>query len=255
MLTVIIVAPAFAPARALAASIDFPPNAEFEIRNQAGQVIGHARYTVTQDGPHLMHVKGENRFLNGEYDAESERIEDREGGQLPVMISSQHLFYSASRVLVQGSEADYRAGSATCYENSNGVVTPVTAKLDFLPDTYSGAALVIPMRHYLRQGQRSEIKMHAFNCIPGPKVTAVMAAAKPPARWGNFPGELVQMTVKPDFGWLNVLVAPFVPEIRPWFNPASDWDFVGGDFSRFYKGPQVVLVRVANHDLSQRGGN
>src|SRR5258708_6383371 len=120
MLTVIIAA------RALAASIDFPPNAEFEIRNQAGEVIGRARYTVTQESAHLMHVKGENRFFDGQYDVENEQIEDREGDQLPVMISSKHLFYSASRVLVQGSEADYRAGSATCFENSDGVVTPVT---------------------------------------------------------------------------------------------------------------------------------
>lgn len=234
------------PARALAASFDFPPNAEFEIHNQAGQVIGYAHYTVTHDGPHLMHVKGENRFFDGQYDVENERIEDREGDQLPVMVTSQHFFYSASRALLEGSEADYRAGSATCFERADSGVTPVTAKLDFPPDTYAGAAVVIPMRHYLRDGQRSEIKMHAFNCIPGPKVMAIMAAANPPALWNQYPGELVQMTVKPDFGWLNVLVAPFVPEIRPWFNPSADWDFVGGDFSRYYKGPQVVLVRTMN---------
>jgi hypothetical protein len=246
MLTVII------PVHALAANIDFPPNAEFEIHNQASQVIGHTGYTVTPDGPNVMLVKGENRFFDGQFDIENSRVEDREGDQLPVMISSQHLFYSASKVLQQGSQADFRAGSATCYERADGGVTPVTAKLDFPPDTYAGAAVVIPMRHYLREGRRSEIKLHAFNCIPGPKVMAIMASANPPAAWGKYPGELVQMTVKPDFGWLNVLVAPFVPEIRPWFNPSADWDFVGGDFSRYYKGPQVVLVRVANQDHGTR---
>ena len=44
------------------------------------------------------------------------------------------------------------------------------------------------------------------------------------------------------FGWFNVFLKPFVPTIRMWFDPLRDYVFVGGMLSRYYRGPEVLLV-------------
>jgi hypothetical protein len=46
------------------------------------------------------------------------------------------------------------------------------------------------------------------------------------------------------FGWFNVFLKPFVPTIRMWFDPLRDYAFVGGMLSRYYRGPEVLLVSV-----------
>jgi hypothetical protein len=56
---------------------------------------------------------------------------------------------------------------------------------------------------------------------------------------------LVEVRIRPDFGWLNFLIAPFVPEMDAWFEPLRDWAYVGGKEGRFYKGPEIVLVGTA----------
>jgi hypothetical protein len=55
---------------------------------------------------------------------------------------------------------------------------------------------------------------------------------------------VVRVDIKPDFGWLNFVATLFVPEIRAWFNPTDDWRFVGGKFTRFYKGPEIIMALV-----------
>jgi hypothetical protein len=44
------------------------------------------------------------------------------------------------------------------------------------------------------------------------------------------------------FGWFNVFLKPFVPTIRMWFDPLRGYVFVGGMLSRYYRGPEVLLV-------------
>jgi hypothetical protein len=94
--------------------------------------------------------------------------------------------------------------------------------------------------------------LHVFNCIPGPKVVQVKAYPQAPALWKHYPSTTIQVNVKPDFGWLNLIVAPFVPEIHAWFDPSWNSHFVGGEFTRFYKGPQIILARVPTGAIEER---
>jgi hypothetical protein len=55
---------------------------------------------------------------------------------------------------------------------------------------------------------------------------------------------VVRVDVRPDFGWLRFVIAHFVPGIRAWFHPADSWRFVGGQFTRFYQGPKIILALV-----------
>jgi hypothetical protein len=111
-------------------------------------------------------------------------------------------------------------------------------------DVYAGAAMMLPLQKSLRDGDLSSIVMHDFACMPGPRVIKVEAYAQPPTSWDLYPGKLVRTTIRPDFGWLDYLIAPFVPEMHAWFNPGDDFHFVGAQFARFYKGPEVILART-----------
>jgi hypothetical protein len=59
---------------------------------------------------------------------------------------------------------------------------------------------------------------------------------------------LTQVDVKPDFGWINVVIAPFLPEIRAWFSPGDDSFFVGCETARYYKGLKYLMVHSRPDD-------
>jgi hypothetical protein len=48
-----------------------------------------------------------------------------------------------------------------------------------------------------------------------------------------------------DLGALNLLIAPFLPTMDAWFSPADNWNYVGGEFDRYFRGPHVLTVRVS----------
>lgn len=83
----------------------------------------------------------------------------------------------------------------------------------------------------------------------------VKAYPQPLSEWAHFPGKVVRVDIKPDFGWLNVVAALFVREIRAWFSPSDDWRFVGGTFTRFYKGPVIILALVPQTGLNETSSN
>lgn len=58
-----------------------------------------------------------------------------------------------------------------------------------------------------------------------------------------YPGKLLKLELQPDFGWLNILLAPFLPKLYFWFDPSNNWNYVGGMFDRYYKGPHILTVR------------
>jgi hypothetical protein len=96
----------------------------------------------------------------------------------------------------------------------------------------------------LRQGVH-QIKFHAFACVPGPTIFAVVASLRDrPERWPPYPGDLVRLDMKPDLGALNELIEPFLPTTDAWFNPADNWNYVGGEFDRYFRGPHVLSVRI-----------
>jgi hypothetical protein len=227
-----------------AGPFDFPPS-EFNIMNADGtQVIGHGHYEVTPDGNGHATAYGEDRFNDGEYDIEHDKLELRGEDQIPRMITFEHTFFNANGTLQRVNKANFQTGPASCIQYENGQPVGHSTVLKFPPDTFAGAAIVLPLKGYLRLGNKSGVVLHDFNCIPGPEILKVRAYPQPPSEWAHFPGQVVRVDIEPDFGWLNFVAALFVPEIRAWFSPSNDWRFVGGKFTRFYKGPEIIMALV-----------
>jgi hypothetical protein len=207
------------------------------------QVIGHGHYEITPDGDGYASALGEGRFNNGEYDMERDKLELHGGDQVPRMVTFEHTFYNANGTLQRVNRANLETGTTSCIQYENGQPVAHNAILQFPPDTFAGAAIVIPLKVDLLRGRKNEIVLHDFNCIPGPEILKVRANLQPPSEWAHFPGEVVRVDIKPDFGWLNFVAALFAPEIHAWFSPSDDWRLVGGKFTRFYKGPEIIPLR------------
>jgi hypothetical protein len=226
-----------------AAPFDLPPS-DFDIidATEGTQVIGHGHYEVIPDGARHATAFGEDRFNDGEYDIERDKLELRGDGHLPRMVTFEHTFFGADGTLQRANKVNFQTGLASCirYENDQPVV--LSTVLQFPPDTFAGAAITLPLKGYLLRGKKDGIILHDFNCVPGPQIFKVEARARPPSTWVHFPGEVVRVDIKPDFGWLNFVAALFVPEIHAWFSPPDDWRFVGAQFTRFYKGPEIILA-------------
>jgi hypothetical protein len=60
--------------------------------------------------------------------------------------------------------------------------------------------------------------------------------------------------MRPDLGPLTFLLAPFMPTMDAWFNPNDHWNYVGGEFDRYFRGPHVLTVRVSPANWSFRCG-
>lgn len=233
------------PSVLLAGQLDFPPVADFDILSADGsQVIGHTHFTLSPEssGSQLIYI--ESRYRSREYDIEKNRLQDRGSNELPVLQTYEHSFFSPGGVLVHRAKADFRSGQASCLIYDNGERKVYTATLNLPADTYAGSALVIPLQRHLSEHSKDPVEFHDFTCVPDPRVVTVKAAAKELTRWTHYPGETLEVDVKPEFGWLDFVIAPFVPKIHAWFNPADSWNFVGGQFTRYYKGPQIILARI-----------
>jgi hypothetical protein len=227
-----------------AGPFDFAPS-EFNIMDANGSLIGRSHYEVAPDGNGYAIAFGEDNLSNGEYDIERDKLELRGEDQAPRMVTFEHTFFNADGTLQRASTANFQTGIASCIQYQNGEPQAHSTVLQFPPDTFAGAAILIPLKGDLFLGQRNEIVLHDFNCVPGPEILKVRANAQPPSQWAYFPGELVRVDIKPDFGWLNFILALFVPEIHAWFSPSQDWRFVGGKFTRFYKGPEIILALMS----------
>jgi hypothetical protein len=215
----------------------------FEVLNADGtEVIGHSHYELSRGDHNLLIGCGTARFQNGEYDVEYDTLEARPD-QPPAMLTLDHKFYNADGSMQRAIAADFRTGQASCTRYQNGIAQTDSAKLDFTQDSYGGSAVVLPIEQYLAQGATEPIKLQALNCIPGPRLIAVKARVQKPSRWSHYPGKTVEVDIKPDLGWLEAVVAPFLPQLRAWFDPSDDWTLAGGEFSRYFRGPRIMLVR------------
>jgi len=45
-----------------------------------------------------------------------------------------------------------------------------------------------------------------------------------------------------------LLIEPFLPKARAWFDPTDSFSYLGGKTERFYRGPWVELVREPNKE-------
>jgi len=211
------------------------------------QTIGSTRFRVSRDSSGEQ-IKGETRYADGEHDNESELLDVGSTESTPRLVRYEHSFFNADGTLAMVDTLDARSGVASCTSYSAGKMTAHKSQLDVPADSFAGASELMLVVGSLRRGIR-EIRFHAFACAPGPRIFSVEASL--PARsehWLLYPGDLIRLDMRPDLGALNLLLAPFMPKMDAWFNPNDDWNYVGGEFDRYFRGPHVLTVRVPPAD-------
>ncbi len=78
-----------------ASSLDFPPS-DFDILNaDNGQLIGHGHYTLEQTSGGMT-LRGENHYLNGDYDVEEDKLAGGDATLTPPLVSFRHDFFDAA---------------------------------------------------------------------------------------------------------------------------------------------------------------
>ena len=241
VLTVVLTRPALS-----ADALSFPPTNFSILTPASGVVIGRARYRLdtTPEGAIL---RGENGYFDGQTDVEVAHIQAASGG-LPKLTDFDHTYYNADGSILKRSHLDLKSGAGTCIDNSIGQKSDQSEVLTIPKDTWAGASIVIPIRDFLRAGDRGVSRpLHVFSCTPGPKIYAISVIIDPGnAVWTTYGAEAMRVEVRPDFGLLNLVVEAFVPKLHAWFDPNDRMMFVGDEAARYYKGPPIMLVKT--HD-------
>jgi hypothetical protein len=208
------------------------------------KLLGRAHYTTTQLGD-VVTIEGRNQFIDGESDTEQETLKATDG-EIPRLLNYEHSYFDTHGAPQLAASADTVTGKVRCAKYEDGKGTIETAILQFPPDTYAGASVLVPIADRLRRGEASDLDIHVFDCAMGPRVLSLHADLARSA-WSFRPhdGDLAKADAHPVFGWFNVFLKPFVPTIRLWFDPLRDYAFVGGMLSRYYRGPEVLLVSIS----------
>jgi hypothetical protein len=207
-------------------------------------VIGHSHYTITENAKGV-EIIGNTHYHNAEHDYERVMLGYQAGNPLPVVNSFEAHFMGANNSPQLLVKADFKSGQASCHWSNELDDNDYEDKLDFGPDTYTGAASVVPLEYALKKGQ-STLRFRVFDCTPKPTILDVDAKLENgEASWTYYPGELARMGLTPDLGWLNVIARPFIPNIIVYFSPSDGYEYVGAAKNRFYRGAGIVLVRDA----------
>ncbi len=207
------------------------------------EVIGHGRYTVTHAKDALL-LEGENRYFDGEYDREVQRVEHGADGAPPILISYEHSFFAADGSPQSLDTLDARTGIVACTHYGAGAPDLQQSKVEVPPDTYAGSSQLMLLIGRLRE-RAQDLSMHSFICFPGPRIVAIkVTAPSSRAKWPMYPGDLVKLELAPDLGWLGALAAPFIPKAYGWFDPDDNFNYVGGLFDRFYRRRHLMMVRT-----------
>src|SRR5580658_4903181 len=156
------------------------------------EVIGHGHYKVTKLNRAAL-FEGENRFLNGEYDRETERVERIGNGAAPVLVSYQHSFFNADGSPESIDALDAKTGVLACTHFSDGTPEVRQMKAALPADTYVGSTQLMLMVGRLREGS-SDLSMHTFICYPGPRIVALKVTSPATSvKWAMYPGNLVKV--------------------------------------------------------------
>ncbi len=221
---------------------DFRPP-DFAILSDDGrQVIGHAQYRLfASEGMEVL--RGESTYFSGEHDIEVGRLKPGLSGQAPTLTSYEHSFFNSDQSYQRVSSLDVSTGIGSCKTYVDHKLEERRSHVTVLEDTYAGASIILFVMIRLRQ-RINHIKFHAFNCVPGPKIIATEALMRTNRRvkWPMYPGNLITMEMRPDFGWADFLIAPFIGKMYAWFDPSDNWNYVGGVYDRFYRGPRILTV-------------
>jgi hypothetical protein len=209
------------------------------------QVVGRAHYFVDQvNGASVL--RGDNRYLDGTYDLESDTLEVPPSGATPTLMAYEHLYFNRDGSPSMVTRADFRTDSASCVRYENGSPETESAKLDFPPDTYAGAGIIIPLEYGLRKNPQDLIHLHFFSCVPAPRVVSVEADPRAGLKLPGYTGDVIAVDVRGRLGWWDLFLRPFIPKIRAWFDPSNRFIYLGGEIQRYYRGPRVELVREPN---------
>ena len=221
---------------------------QFKILSSDGKAtIGYTRFTVLLKDS-TEEVKGETRYVDGERDSENELLDITGPTYTPRLETYKHSFLNADGTLSMVDTLDAKAGIASCASYTSGKMKLRKSQLEVPADSFAGASGLMMMVESLRHGNR-EIRFHAFACAPGPEIFSVSASLPVRAeRWPFYSGDLFRIDMRPDLGVLNLLIAPFLPTMDAWFSPADNWNYVGGEFDRYFQGPHVLTVRVLPAD-------
>jgi len=218
---------------------------DYSIMSADGRVtLGHGRYTIDHEKDAIV-LHGESRYTSGDYDIETSVLSPGLAGGLPSLLKFDHVFYSAEGAITRASRADVTAGTASCVDTIAQIDQSKT--LEFPPNTWAGASVLIPIQQFLQSGGAGDpMQMNVFNCTGKPAIYAVTVDEAARATAWPYPSNEVQVNVKPHFGWYDMFLAPFIPKLNAWFDPSHGLGFEGVAIARYYKGPQVLIVRNAS---------
>jgi hypothetical protein len=221
------------------------PTTTFAILNPVtSAVIGRSIYRVvsTKDGG-ILH--GESHYDDGSSDFETSFLKSEGVGALPKLVEFDHTFYQADGSIMVRAHLNVNSGAATCIDNTGGQKNLQSATLSIPDGTWAGASVVLPIQDLLRAGEAtSAVLLHVFSCAPGPRIFSVSLQVDPGnAMWAAYGAETTRVEVRPDFGWLNLIISTFVPKLYARFDPNDGYAFVGDESSRYYKGPRIMLVK------------
>jgi len=225
--------------------LSFAPTSFTILNPDTGIAIGRSRYRLDNTGE-VATLHGENLYYDDQSDVETAEIQPGAGGEAPRLVEFDHTFFNADGSIQRRGHLDLKTGAATCIDDSGAQKSEQSATLSIPDDTWAGASIVIPIQDLLRaRGKGQARSIHDFNCTPGPKIFAISVKVDPAsAVWAAYGAEALRVEVRPDFGWLNAIVAPWVPKLHAWFDPNDGFAFVGDEATRYYKGPQIMLVKT-----------
>lgn len=239
---------------ASANALTFPPTTFTILNPDTGAAIGRSTYRVDSSGDRAT-LHGEYGYFDGQTDVETAHLDLGAPGQPPRLVDFDHTFYDANRSILRRHHFDVKSGAGTCIDNSGGQKSEQDDVLTVPDNTWAGASIVIPVQEFLRtENQEMTLPLNVFNCAPSPKIFAVNVTKDPGnAIWTSYGREALRVEVQPDFGWLNVIIAAFVPKLHAWFDPHDGWAFVGDQAARFYKGPPIILVKSPSNSAANGG--
>lgn len=219
------------------------PNADFKVLKPDGSgQFGRAHFSLVTQKDGLLHARGQYRYFSGDYDVDEAWLKAKPDPTLPALVRYRHVFYHRDASIERVNEADLTSGQASCSVYGQGSNHTESGKLDFPADTYAGPGLLFPIRAFLR-GSLKTGTFHNFNCSPGPRIYAIKIFPNAPARWELYPTDVIEVDIKPDFGILDLVIAPFIPRVRLWFDSVNDSELVGVESVRYYKGSSLLMVR------------
>lgn len=207
------------------------------------KLVGRGHYTVTVSDDSIT-IAGRNDYLDHSYDVEHERLIPH--GNEPRLVSYKHLFFNKDQAPQITALADPTTGKASC-TTFHGAQRDVRSKtLTFPSDTYAGSSVLVPISDQLKHNpSAADIHFHAFDCAPGPRIFEMTVNMRQ-ALWRHLPhyDDLLKADARPVFGWFDIFLKPFVPVTQFWFDPRIAFGFMGGTMSRYYGGPEIMLVRI-----------